>query len=239
MSRADLITAHASQTFDDGPSGFLLSVAAEGFSHIDQLVLGKGDLTATTVTGGSAAVLARVGGGVRLTDASATNTASHLHSGKVLDAAKKFAVEVKLQKTLVSSSDGGVFVGVVGGTLGAAVPIAGNAGSHGAAASSIGFLIKDSDGDAAIPTNRDGSGAAVEHTGVAISAATDVRLGILYNPDDDVKVRYYVDGDLVAQDSDNCPASGTALQFTVSAKASGNSNPNTSDIDYLAFASKV
>lgn len=238
MSRADLITAHASQTFDNGPSGFLLSVAAEGFSHIDQLVLGKGDLTATTVTGGSATVLARVGGGVRLTDGTSTDTASHLHSGKVLDTAKKFAVEVKLQKTLVSSTDGGLFVGVVGGSLGAAVPIAGNSGSHGAAANSIGFLVKDSDGDAVIPTNR-GSSSAVEHTGVAISAATDVRLGILYNPDDDVKVRFYVDGDLVAQDSDNCPASGTALQFTVSAKASGNSNQNTSDIDYLAFASKV
>ena len=238
MSKADLITAHASQTFDNGPSGFLLSVAAEGFSHIDQLVLGKGDLSATTVTGGSVAALDRVGGGVRLTDGTSSNTASHLHSGKIFDTAKKFAVEVKLNKTIVSNTDGGVFVGVVAGSLGAAVPIAGNTGAHEAAANVIGFLIKDTDGDAVIPVNR-GSGSAVEHPSIAISAATDVRLGFLYNPDDDVKLRYYVDGDLVAQDSDNCPASGTALQFSVSGKASNGSNDNTVDIDYVGLAGKV
>lgn len=229
MSRADLITAHSSQTFGEGPSGFVLSVAAEGVSHIDDLVLGKGDLS----NSGTVAVIAQPGGGVRITNNGSANGVASLSGPKVLDTAKKFAVEAKIKKSDITAD--GLFVGVAGGSLGSGVPIANNTGLHAIADNCIGFLIKDSDPDSVIPVSRDTS-TTFEGAASAITASY-VRLGFVYNPDDAIKIRFYVDGDLVAQSNASYPASGTALQFCITTKATALA-ANTNDVAFVAFATK-
>jgi hypothetical protein len=232
MSLGNILTAHESLTIDKGPSGFLLSLINEGGGAVVDFC----GVNPLTVVAGSGSVAGEDSGGILLTDNSGgANTTTGVETLVYCNTGVKFAFEAKISKADVADDQGGVFVGL-STDLATATPISGNADAHALAANSIGFLIKDSDGDAIIPCVKDAS-TLTEKSAVALSADTFVRLGLLYDPNDSRKLRFFVDGDEVATQQDNLPASTVDLLGVVCIKSSA-ASADTIICDHVATAVK-
>ena len=232
MSLGNILTAHESLTIDKGPSGFLLSLINEGGGAVVDFC----GVNPLDVVAGSGSVAGEGSGGILLTDnATGANTTTGVETLAYCNTGVKFAFEAKISKADVADSQGGVFVGL-STDLSTSVPISGNAGLHALAVNSIGFLIKDGDGNAIIPCVKDAS-TLTEQSAVAISAGTFVRLGVSYDPNDSRKLRFFVDGNEVATQQSNLPLSSVDLLGVVCIKSSA-ASADTITCDHVATAVK-
>jgi hypothetical protein len=218
MSLQTLITAHESATFDNAPSGFVLSTAAEGVGRTYEFA-GEQPLTVTGAPVGDNR------GGLKITGLQG------VASAPLFDTAKKFAFEAKVAKADVAS--GVMFVGVsaAAATISATTPLV--VADNDIVANSIGFYINSGDFDAVVPSSRAGSGSQVDKASVSISAGEYIRLGVKYDPNDR-GIRYFVDGNEVASESTAVPASGTLLRAFVA----GFTSTKVINCDYVAVAVK-
>lgn len=211
MSLQSLITAHESATYDNAPSGFVLSTAAQGVGRVYEFA-GEKPLSHT----GTTACDNR--GGLKLTGVAG------VLSEPVFDTAKEFAFEAKIAKADVTS--GVMFVGLTAAsTVSGTVPLNANAVAN----DSIGFYINSGDLDAVVPTSKAGSASQVDKPSVAISSGVYVRLGIKYDPADR-GIRFLVDGNEVAQESSAVPAAATLLRAAVV----GSTAAKVINCDYVA-----
>ena len=225
MSLQTLITAHESATFDNAPSGFVLSTAAEGAGRIYEFV-GEQPLTGTGTAG--TIVNANNRGGVTLSPSSSA-VAGLATPQANLDTAKVWAVEVKVAKADVSAGQYFFGVSAANATVSSSSPLSANV----VVANSAGFYINSGDLDAVVPTSKAGSGNQVDKASVGISAGEYVRLGIKNDPNDR-GLRFFVDGNEVAQESTAVPANGTLLRVIIGGLANG----GDVDCDYVAVAIK-
>lgn len=223
MSLQTLITAHESATFDNAPSGFVLSTAAEGAGRIYEFV-GEQPLTAT-----GSSVSANNRGGITLT--AGVNVSGAATAAANLDTAKVWAVEVKVAKADVSAGQYFFGVSAANATVTTSSPLSGNA----VVVNTAGFYINSGDLDAVVPTSRaaDALVSQVDKASVGISAGEYVRLGLKNDPNDR-GLRFFVDGNEVAQESTAVPANGTLLRVIIGGLASG----GAVDCDYVAVAIK-
>ena len=164
MSLQSLVTAHESQTFDNAPSGFLLSLANEGVGSIVDFV-GVQPLTAVLNSG----TVVAGAGGVTITTSS-TPSSTGLEGLSFCNTGKKFAFEAKISKA--DLADGQAFVGVGSEAIAAAKPIA---TASTVSANVIGFLIN---AGSATPVVKDGSDQ-VSQSAISLSAGEFVRLGVI------------------------------------------------------------
>lgn len=224
MSLQSLITAHESATFDNAPSGFVLSTAAQGVGRVYEFA-GEQPLTGT---GSGTIVSANNRGGVKLTPSSSAVGGLATPQAN-LDTAKVWAVEVKVAKASVSAGQYFFGVSAAAATVTSSSPLSANA----VVANSAGFYINSGDLDAVVPTSKANSGNQVDKASVGISAGEYVRLGIKNDPNDR-GLRFFVDGNEVAQESTAVPANGTLLRVIIGGLANG----GVVDCDYVAVAIK-
>ena len=223
MSLQTLITAHESATFDNAPSGFVLSTAAEGAGRIYEFV-GEQPLTAT-----GSSVSANNRGGITLT--AGVNVSGAATAAANLDTAKVWAVEVKVAKADVSAGQYFFGVSAANATVTTSSPLSANA----VVVNTAGFYINSGDLDAVVPTSRaaDALVSQVDKASVGISAGEYVRLGLKNDPNDR-GLRFFVDGNEVAQESTAVPANGTLLRVIIGGLVNG----GEVDCDYVAVAIK-
>jgi hypothetical protein len=242
MITAGLYTHHPSQSFGRGPSGFVRQV----FDANDGGVLYQDDFLAAPLHGlnktgsGAIADAGVVGGCVELGCAATANTATILATGDVIKLDKLTAFEARISKASIANSAGGAFVGLFAGTAGNANPIDGNTGSHDFAVDSVGFLVKDDDGDALIGGAR-GSGSATASTSTAITADGFVNVGFVFDPANSGSIRFYVDGDEIGNIVGNSNAGDTYVDNATILKAGAvvkatTTAAQTIDIDWIVVA---
>ena len=220
MSLQSLITAHESATFDNAPSGFVLSTAAQGAGKIYEF-LGEQPLTKTAST-----VVPNARGGVKITPASGIGGMGTAET--LFDTASTFAFEVKVSKASLAS--GQYFFGISAATV--AVTTSSPLSANAVVNNSIGFYINSGDLSSVVPTSK-ATGSQVDKASVAINAGVYVRLGVKYDPADR-GIRFFVDGQEVASESTAVPASGTQLRVIIG----GTTNGDIVNCDYVAVAVK-